>query len=350
MLRAWSALIVVLFHSDQVIRREVLNYANPAGPFGFGHAGVDVFFVISGFIITYVHGHEMGKMDRVAPFLIKRFFRIYPVYWLLVIGVLLVAYILPGSIKAAKFDFWHVLDSFLLLPTGWAKGLPILPVAWSLYHEVKFYLAFALFLFLPPKWARIWVGLCIFLCCGYTLLYCTGIIPQEHQDQNRLSYFLLNPHNTQFLLGCAVAWLVRRKGEGRRDGWQWLLGGFVFFALAGFLEMRGDILPHRYLVVLYGLAAFALVWGCVQVPEPARKNKGWLFLVLLGNASYSIYLVHYPILGVMKAISVRSNFLMGLGWPGLLVLFVGASVVASLAFYWCVERTWLNWSRSRFRF
>src|SRR3954451_23086289 len=123
-LRAVAAVAVVICHAGLQ-----LNYwTQTALEWNFvGSAGVDLFFVISGFIITLVSWNSFGRIDQVAPFVARRLIRIGFLYWLLT-----TIYVVSGS-----FSPWHVLASYLLLPVD---GPPILSVAWTLVYEVMFYL------------------------------------------------------------------------------------------------------------------------------------------------------------------------------------------------------------------
>lgn len=142
--RALAAVLVVLYHlggaiaADKYFGLEVF-----ACPFAFGHAGVDFFFVLSGFIIIHVHHKDVGRPARLLGYLKKRFVRIYPVYWLVFVGVFLAALPFAGLRETLPTDLPTIVKSLLLIPQDpllvGGMGAPVIDVAWSLQYEMLFY-------------------------------------------------------------------------------------------------------------------------------------------------------------------------------------------------------------------
>src|SRR5262249_8597765 len=122
----------------------------------FGYAGVDLFFVISGFIITWVHDEKLGRPAALREYAAKRFWRIYPVYWFCWLVTVLV--LLPGlrigvpepgvRESAVCLSLWPQRGTTFTFQT-WNYYLP---QSWSLVYEVMFYLVFAGFFLLPRRW------------------------------------------------------------------------------------------------------------------------------------------------------------------------------------------------------
>ena len=105
--------------------------------FAFGGAGVDFFFVLSGFIIFYIHEKDIHKPDRFRSFLLKRLSRVYPLYWF-VVGVKLISSWGLSGFNPAGFDLsWNFLSSIVLLPQK--QEFLILGVSWTLSFELFFY-------------------------------------------------------------------------------------------------------------------------------------------------------------------------------------------------------------------
>ena len=142
--RAVAAILVVLFHTSNGIF-DVQHYFGPK-PFGlifdFGFAGVDFFFVLSGFIMMHVHARNLGQPQAIGPYLWKRFSRIYPFYWIVLAAIVPVYFLMPhlGTRHESEPDV--LLCSFLLFPHP--QNYQVLGVAWSLVFEVFFYLLFGL--------------------------------------------------------------------------------------------------------------------------------------------------------------------------------------------------------------
>lgn len=300
-LRGAAAFGVVLFHAG--------GFAKV--PLQWGAFGVDLFFVISGFLMVCI----TDARSRPWPFLKDRLLRIAPLYWLATVA----AFVLQGR-DAARLD--ALFASLLFLPWGGEapRYFPILNVGWTLNYEMLFYLLFACSLFLPRRLQL--AGLAAaFL--GLAMLWKTrigGALPWA---------FWGHPIILEFLAGAVLGAAWRALGR-----WG-LAGGFVLVVVASILlrQIGGIAVGLIYL----WLAAGA-VGGAVLLE---RARKPLRVPLLLGDASYSIYLWHYlaiaavaPILGSRLA-------------PGVQVAaYVVIGVAVGLAMHLAVERPLLK-ARSR---
>jgi len=151
--RGLAAALVLLFHATSV-SSAFLNYDLLHGIFLFGYSGVDFFFVLSGFIIFWIHRVDLGHPARLRPYLRKRFIRIYPLYWVVFLVLLPIYFGLPNNFH----DCLVLLKSFLLLPQ---VSNPVLTVAWTLSSELFFYGLFGLAIYLlsqpNPEAPTIWI-------------------------------------------------------------------------------------------------------------------------------------------------------------------------------------------------
>ena len=129
--------MVVVFHSLFINAKYVESKNLLPEIFSFGQTGVDLFFVISGFVMIIAFRNKFGKKGEIFKFLKGRFFRIYPTYWIYFLAVFLVFQIKPQIMNDSQGGNVDLTSSLLLLP---ASTLPLLMVAWSLIHEVWFYL------------------------------------------------------------------------------------------------------------------------------------------------------------------------------------------------------------------
>jgi len=139
--RGLAALAVVVCHTAMSTNAFVQTL--PSGYlriFKLGALGVDLFFVLSGFIIMHSHMSEAGDSTALRPYLAKRLTRIFPAYWPISLAMLGLYYVLPGMSESGGREFSFV-SSVLLLP---ADLPPALSVAWTLVHELLFYSAFML--------------------------------------------------------------------------------------------------------------------------------------------------------------------------------------------------------------
>jgi peptidoglycan/LPS O-acetylase OafA/YrhL len=102
----------------------------------FGASGVDLFFVISGFVMVTITREKFRKPMEALKFIYHRVIRIYPVYWIYSVLVLIVFLIQPSWVNSAQGNQVDIVSSFLLLPSN---NLPLVNVGWSLVHEVYFF-------------------------------------------------------------------------------------------------------------------------------------------------------------------------------------------------------------------
>jgi exopolysaccharide production protein ExoZ len=138
--RGVAALLVVLYHATRGLSLpQYLGYIPFGNCFGFGHAGVDFFFVLSGFIIMHAHAADIGKPERINRYLWRRVARIYPIYW--IVTLIQASWAFFSEDSAIRLAPSHILNSLLLLPESIE---PLVGVGWTLRSEMLFYIVFAL--------------------------------------------------------------------------------------------------------------------------------------------------------------------------------------------------------------
>ena len=155
-IRGIAAILVFLYHGTGIIK-ENFGYHLAQGIFAFGYSGVDIFFVLSGFIIFYTSENNNSNNLYIGPkeFLLKRFLRIYPIYWVAVgftLTLCIIGDVFFHTVSSSTMGFIEkggvplILKSIFLLPNG-----VILGVAWTLIFEVMFYILFGIFYFLSKR-------------------------------------------------------------------------------------------------------------------------------------------------------------------------------------------------------
>ena len=147
-LRGVAVLAVVLFHLLTVEEKYGGSKTILSSFFQFGMFGVDLFFVISGFVMITVTRGKFQYHKEALKFIYHRVVRIYPTYWVYSILVLGVFLIKPSWVNSSQGNQVDILASFLLLPS---QTLPLVMVGWTLIHEMYFYLVFSLILMLVPE-------------------------------------------------------------------------------------------------------------------------------------------------------------------------------------------------------
>jgi exopolysaccharide production protein ExoZ len=244
--------------------------------FWVGAAGVDVFFVISGFIIWTV-----GSGDEANPavFFWRRLTRVAPAYWLVTGAVIAIATLWPAFMRQVTLSPAHIALSLAFVQHIDPRGLPfpVLPPGWSLDYEAVFYAIFTLVLFAP---AAIRFRL---------LLAALGAV---------IAFGLLDPPayylgaNMMLLQFGAGAWLARRRQLGRRIppaiGAPLMVIAALLLAGQGLTGLRSDL----WRPLLWGVPAAMIVAGGVSLEPLPTLRPPWA-LLRLGDASYAIYLCHF---------------------------------------------------------
>lgn len=314
-LRAVAALAVVIFHAAE----------RTDGHFVIGAAGVDVFFVVSGFIM-WVLAETRQPSPRV--FLRERAERIVPLYW--IATAVMVAGGLAGLFPNMKLTTFHIFASFAFIPhVSPSDGgtWPVLVQGWTLNYEMFFYVLFSAVLFLPAA-KRFLV-----LALVFGALVCLGLALQPDGAVLRT---YTNPLMAEFLIGAAIGklWLANRLPPSAL-GFPLIVASIAGFALVGFGHLP------------FGPAALGPLSGMllvgVLVLERASRVPHIQPLTYLGDASYSIYLWH------TLAISVVVKTSEALGLPGLSVflLSIVAGTIAGLVCHELLEKPVAAWLKAR---
>jgi len=300
MVRALAALSVVFFHT-QIIFTGRTGIVPFGGVFGAGSRGVDLFFVLSGFIIAYIHAGDIGRPGRVGHYFYSRFVRIYPSVWIITLLALTVYLIgFGGSDKADKLQPWSIGASFMLLPQ---HGDALVNVTWSLKYEIFFYLLFALAIL------RRSVGLMLILLWQAAVL---AVYLSGRQLEWSWSSFYLRPIVLEFGLGLVCAWIVINRArfallDSRRFVTLMLALGVAVFVAAELTQAYApEALAAMPDFLVFGVSA-AMIVVSLAVIDIQRRYTVPRFLVVLGGASYSIYLVHFSTISLLAAFLTKGN-------------------------------------------
>ena len=286
----------------------------------FGHAGVDFFFVLSGFIIFHAHRADLGRPSRLGHYLQRRFTRIYPFYW--IVFAVTAAGAALSSHPFPSLDLFF--RSFLLLPTD---QHPVVDVAWTLQQEVLFYAIFAAII------VNRWLGRLAFI-AWFAYMVAAAVVPLDHP--RGVVDDLANYFNFEFFFGMAAALIA---GRFRIPIPRVLLTvGIVAFLSVGFAEDSGAVPNLNIFTHLgYGIAAMAIVLGLVGW-ERRGDFAVPAILATLGSASYTIYLTHPLFIGSIWQVLVRVHLDTALpAWGAYAVLVFGA-VVGAVAVSFAVEK------------
>ena len=254
-------------------------------PWEFGTSGVDLFFVISGFIMVVT-----TSGGRVTPleFWRRRIVRVVPLYWLLTLLMVAVALVAPGLFKTLKVQASTLIQSLLFIPhfSQSFPGIvwPLLVPGWTLNFEMFFYLVFGLVLFLPER--RRLLPLVAF----FVALTAIGLVFGPFASAAAQTY--TNPMLLEFAAGASIGawWLSGRWRLPSSTSWLLIGAGFVLLLLR-------DREPLGTSTQIVG--AVLVVVGALDARFAEWKSP---LLQALGDSSYSLYLTHIFTLGALRVV------------------------------------------------
>lgn len=331
-LRAVAALLVVFGHAahESETIAERIGLAPLHTSFLHSGGGVDIFFVISGFIMVHTSAGLFGQPGAWRTFLTRRIVRIVPLYWLLTSLLLIGALFLPQLLNVPIGDWRHILASYLFLPSlrGGYEIRPVMALGWTLNLEMLFYLLFAAAMLLPLRRGMFTLG------CVLLALALIGAAFQPSQVQLA---FWTQAIILEFLFGCLLALLYR---QGFRLP-AIAAAASVTLGLAALLKWPGIDDPSWLPQVLrLGLPAALIVGGAALYDGAAPRLV--LPLAVVGDASYSLYLFHPFALRPLRDIWVR---VVGTNLPleVYMVVAIAVATLSAMLLYRLVERPLTIW-------
>jgi exopolysaccharide production protein ExoZ len=327
--RGVAANLVVISHLS-VVDAKYAGGALP--PFAFyGIAGVDLFFVLSGFVMVAIAGRDITA----GQFIWRRAARIYPAYWVVSLVVLAVSLVFPTIVNSSIQGPISIWRSFLLVPQ---ENFPLLAVGWTLIHEMYFYLVFALLLFF-----RIPVPTGLVMWSAFLIL-CAVLSPPNYIAASPALLVLMSPLTAEFMMGAMVGVLYRHGAT------RWALGvgtaGLLAIAIAILfaapaLSLAKNTHLDAWRVVLFGVPAGLIVYA-LAAWELRTSPQAPAILVALGDWSYATYLVHVLVLSALG----RLIALVALPGIGATLVLTGFGIVATNlaggAMFWFFERPLLH--------
>jgi exopolysaccharide production protein ExoZ len=277
LLRAIAALLVVVLHSYNYLFVRGIVTENEY--YGIGRSGVDVFFVISGFIIYLVTNKQYQKGEIFNSFLLKRIIRIAPTYWFYSFLIGFILFFFPSLFSDNKsFDNWHFFMSFMFIPWESAIGQikPILPVGWTLNYELYFYLVVTTLLVLQRKY--FFIGLVLWMFSSVIV----GCFLDFHLPILNL---LTSPLLLEFVMGMVVGYIYFNYDTIKGDIWIFIIATVVFVNTI-FWDTS-----TAYRVLKWGVPASLIILSLVFIEKNNKLKLPPLF-IKLGSSSYSLYLTH----------------------------------------------------------
>ncbi len=325
-LRAFAALAVVIFHTGYVV-----PHAKPIGSFG-----VEVFFALSGYI--------MARICETNPryFLRRRLIRIVPPYWLFTVLLFLAALRFPALMGSTSASYGQLLKSLFFIPFFKSPGIvrPLLFVGWSLNYEMFFYLLIALSLALVPRRPLLLPSVVIVAVHAAALLFGRG---------GAWTTFFSEGFVLDFPLGVLAYHAAKRVSAASAERWRAGSLLLLLAAVAALAYMQGvrPAMPHIAEAGVYSVLSTLTVLSASLLSQGGWDTR-WTPLILVGDASYVLYLIHPYCEYALQRILVPHLPALRIDWPPGCILAVSLSVAAGLLLHLYAEDPVLEYLNRRF--
>ncbi|MEA5457538.1 acyltransferase [Arcicella sp. LKC2W] len=290
-LRGLAALAVVIHHTGGYVKRYYEPHLLLGDYFSIGFAGVDLFFVISGFIIHFTSKNYLNNPSKIKEYLSKRFIRVYPIYWIITTLLFTLGWLITNVLHKNVFSigyphtFIAYLQTYLLFPLHFA----INPVTWTLSYEIFFYVIFAL---LIVSKRLIIIPLLILLGSFYNIFI--------SQSGSELTYFnfIFSGYNFEFALGCLIFQFYEKIQLSK--ALSLILLSVAIFIIIYFGYDVSDVDSFQR-VLTFGLPSGLILLTLLNLEKNGFISFPKLFLTL-GDSSYALYLIHFPMMLLMNKI------------------------------------------------
>jgi len=325
----FAAATSVLIGHTQHEAAEQFGPMTPWTPIFWG-VGVDIFFVISGFIMFHLAGTHFDEKGYAARFMRRRITRIVPLYWMFSAAMLLSIALFAKQISHTDVDLTRIVTSFFFVPWPRADGAfrPILSLGWTLNYEMLFYLLFTIALLFRRSVALPGLILVFFAASG-----AHWFVPKNLPFIS----FWTDPIILLFALGIGIA-LLRGRGLpiGPATAAALVLGGIAILIIEQSWALQA-MLPSRVLAT--GVPACMICAAAMLFDREPSEGRLRTILLESGNASYALYLCHPFAINALAIFWHHS----GVHQPGVFAVAAGlVSILASLAIYRWVEKPLLR--------
>jgi exopolysaccharide production protein ExoZ len=302
-LRGIAVMLVCLFHLITV--EEKYGGVNTILPhfLEIGMVGVDLFFVISGFVMVLVTQNQFQSTKGVLKFLYHRSSRIYPLYWVYSFMVLIIYLNKPAWVNSAQGNQVDIISSFLLLPS---HLLPLVMVGCTLIYEMYFYIIYSIILYFSPQkkltyWLLLWALI-------------ITIVNLTNKVSTPWTKVIFSPLTIEFILGCFIAMIYKKHPLKNLSAIILLILISITGLVSGFYwhqSSTGHLYPANwYRVIIMGVPSVIIVYCLVSAELKSKLTHKWINYI--GDISYSTYLSHvltFNVLGRVWAYLAKDNLI-----------------------------------------
>lgn len=329
--RGIAALMVVLHHTITSIKYyhkieyPLLNFIGAVGKYG-----VDFFFLISGFIISYAAFYKYNEPNSFSNYVKNRLIRIYVPYLPIGIFLLLLYTFFPGFSNGNR-DL-SVLTSLTLIP----NGSPALSVAWTLSFEICFYILFSITFFSKKAWHY-------FLMLWFVLILVFNYVTFSNYQiiRNPFTNLIFSIYNIEFMLGYLLSGLIINNKK--------LNLSFGLFLISIFASAFGISLYFHFSLfdfsvnLLFSVFSFFIIYLSISHFNIRIDKK--MIMMVIGNSTYSIYLVHNPLQMIIIRFFPKINTILSV------LIALGVVLIMSCAvgylYYYIFEKKGINFVKQK---
>lgn len=325
--RGLAALLVVFYHISRLFEQNFGFF--PLGKFTeIGHSGVDFFFVLSGFIIYFIHRKDIGHKSKLKPYILKRLVRIFPLFWIVfLLHLALIPFVSSVNLPTISSGFLQ----FFLFPIN-VKEL-VIGVSWTLQYEMLFYLLFALLILNRT------IGRIVFI------FWFLVLVMQFMGIYNFNIPLVSSAFCFQFMAGIVAAYIVSNFSIKHLKKYFYV--GISLLLIIWLAELSQYINGYdKSARLFYGLAFSLVVIGVVAI-ENGRKMEYAKIWLILGKSSYSIYLTHLFFGGIYYKIMDLMGALVVLPASLNIIIVVVFTVVTGVVFSHIIEFPVTRYLRSK---
>ncbi len=340
------AIILVMLHHFTYYRPTAGIDAQIASVLFFFWVGVDLFFVLSGFLITGILLDTRGSKRYFTTFYARRILRIFPLYYLVLFLAFVVLPMFPAvhqvlvgqvDLQPAQWPYWLYLTNFAIANDGWLHGW--VDVAWSLAIEEQFYLVWPLVIWLCPWRLVVWLCTAIFVAMVFARSFARA------SDVAVLTIYIVTWFRLDGLVIGALLAIALRRGImpdlGRLVPAVVIIGvaGLIVVTIMGGHTWWWNRRMQQFGYSLIAVIAGAMLVGAITRPAdslwPRMLSAGWLRA--FGKYSYCLYLIHLPVMRAVREWVFNPEEMLAIApWIGQVLFYpVAAAPAFALA--------WLSW-------
>jgi exopolysaccharide production protein ExoZ len=334
-LRGIAILLVIFIHLMAMDKKFGHGERILSDFFIIGASGVDLFFVISGFVLVATRRGVFQHPASILHFFYNRLTRIYPLYWFYCAMILAVFLVRPEWVPPLREGRAFIMESLLLLPQN---GFPFLPIAWALVHVIYFYCVFTILMMASEKRLTSLLMLWALLVIFGNLLYKYGPFSQS----TPIIKLITSPLTIEFIAGCVIAKVIQR-GIKSLGGTFMIVGAVLLLTGYGlFYAVAPGTGPKDWLrVAIFGIPCILMVYGAVAM-ELSSNSVFPRWICFLGDASYSTFLSHAIVLlaigrlwGALFSVPGKIDNLL------VMLVMIGVALSIGIGSYLTIER-WLS--------